>query len=104
MSNNLYNMLDLYHLFILLSLGFVSLSLFISASSSKNKKDNVKHKKTKNKLTEKLETINEASIDDLIEKKANKEKETAYQAKLAIIRKRLQPKVSSSSQEEDSSG
>lgn len=100
-------MLDLYQLFILLSLAIISLSLFFSSKKQPEvitvtiEKKIMEDKRTKHDLVQKLQTIHETTIDDLKNKK--KDKEDAYQKKLAIIRKRLQPKVSSSSPEGDSS-
>lgn len=100
-------MLDLYQLFILLSLAIISLSLFFSSKKQPEvitvtiEKKVESAAKSKPDLVQKLQTIHETTIDDLKNKK--KEKEDAYQEKLAIIRKRLQPKGASSSLEEDSS-
>lgn len=102
-------MLDLYQSFILLSLAIISLSLFFSSkkepeviSVTIEKKIMEDKSKSKPGLVQKLKTIHETTVDDLKNKEKEKDKEDAYQKKLAIIRKRLKPKVSSSSADGDS--
>ena len=83
-------MLDLFQIFVLLTLVITSLTLICSAKEPEVVTVTIEKKQFKEK--EILPPIKEENDED-----------TAREKQLSIIRKRLQPKVSSSSREEDSS-
>ena len=83
-------MLDLFQIFVLLTLVITSLTLICSAKEPEVVTVTIEKKQFKEK--EILPPIKEENDED-----------TAREKQLSIIRKRLQPKASSSSREGDSS-